>query len=233
MNDRSGGIYGREVPLSASYLATLASPEPDPETQLIAAQEGLGEGPEPLSQSPRQAKRLQLILTRFLSVEESHLLQAYYGLGQSQAALAEHLGIFENSLQYRLARALERVRWAMQLETWNRSRRAMIKALGGVLGNDTPFAIALWVNRWNQSRTADWIGSTQSRVRVRTLRLYDVLKGAADDRRVRPYARDLGRVIEGRAWCVGAPQHQEGRAIKLASQTTGVQLALQFRRKAA
>jgi transposase len=211
-----GSIYGREVPLSDSYLATLPSSELDPEAQLIAAEEAQALLSEPATEVPPVlSERLLAILSDFLPPEETYLLEAYYVRGQHQSAMAQRLGVNKQSIQYRLQRALERTRWALTLETWNRSEQEMREDLGGILKRaEVRFTFILWRHRWNQSRTAQWLGWKQQLVGVRVQRLHLQLTAHVEIFSVAPYARDLARVIDARAWCMGSGQHQGNRAIK-------------------
>jgi hypothetical protein len=217
--------FSREVSLTARHMATMASTEADPETMMMRAEEGREDGEDP--DAPKITKKLQVVMAKFLPAEESFLLEACFLHGQSQSAIADRLGVIEQSIQHRIGRALERVRWALQLKTWNRTPRAIRRALGSALTpSDTRFAVALWHCRWNQSRTAWWIGSTQSRVRIRIMHLHESLKDSAHDRKVAPFLWDLTKVIDAKAWCAGTAQVQGQRAVKWASQAPVSQLAL-------
>jgi DNA-directed RNA polymerase specialized sigma24 family protein len=222
-DDRKGGswLYRREVPLSAHLLKTLASPEPDPETQLIALEERAN-GIEPEDRPTELPERLLEILHGFLPPEEAYLLEAHFVRGQQQSAIAGRLGSAKQSIQYRLYRASQRVRWAMMLESWNRTKEEMTRDLAGVLSSDEiQFASVLWSHKWNQSRTAQHLCSTPKNVKSRVNRLHQALLAGAEQPAVGPYARDLTRVKEARAWCIGSAQVQGRRAIKFPMLTSG------------
>jgi hypothetical protein len=228
----SGSLFSREVPLTARHLATLPAAGGNPE-ELLIAEEERREREDDGDERPVISRRLRRVLTDFLPPEESHLLEAYFLVGLSQSAIADGLNVIEQSLQHRLTRALTRVRWALTLQTWSRSRVSMKRAFAPILSPaDTRFAIALWVCRWNQSRTAEWVGWSQSRVRSTALRIHAALKARTDDRRVRPYVLDLTKVIAERAWCMGSPQVQGRRAIVWSSAAAPGQLTFSFARAA-
>ena len=204
-------FWGREVPLSDGRLARTPSPQPNPEEAAIANQEG--EPPEPKDR-PTLSAELKSIMLHFMPPEEAFLLEAHYVLGQNQMAIAERLKTTQQSVQYRLQRALTRVRWALTLETWNRSSETMREHLAPLDRELVEFAIILWQNKWNQSKTAKAMGGTQSMVRISIMRLYHNLIHRSSDSDVEPYMRDLMKVIEERGWNTGSEQVQEPRAIK-------------------
>jgi hypothetical protein len=210
---------GREVPLSAAQLARLASPEPDPETRLLEAEERAAaqraaadqdEGDEVLD----EIEEMRVIMREFLPREEAYLLEAHFARGQSQDAIAERLGRVKQSVQYRVHRAMQRVRWVRTLKTWDRGPARIRRDLGPLEPAHVDFAVVLWANRWNQSRTAQWFGATQAMARIGINRLHVQLAAHAWVESVEPYFADLTRVIEERAWNMGVAQVQGSRAIK-------------------
>ena len=118
------GTYSREVPLLPRHLATLRAPGDDPEAALIAAEDELfacehaEQGPE-LS-VPGFSGRVLRSLRLFVPPEEAYLLEAHFMLGQEQTQIAHRLGRAKQSVQYRIHRALERLRWVDGLQTWDR-----------------------------------------------------------------------------------------------------------------
>lgn len=209
-------FYGREVPLSSRYLATLASPELDSEARLIAAEEQESEEREDDEERQNAVTRgIFEKLRDFLPREEQYLVEAHYLRGQSQVYIGKQLGHPKTSVQYRVNRAIERLQWALTLKTWNVPPAMMRRHLEGALPTaQITFAIVLWSSKWNQSRTAQKVGSTQSHVRIQVMRLHRVLKDQEADPIVAPYAEDLSKVIDGHHWCLGSAQHQGIRAIK-------------------
>ena len=206
----------QEIMLSTRVLDSLRSPIPDPEALLIE-RESQADLEEEL-QVPAIPPKLQAILSEFLPVEEAMLLEAYFLQGQTQQRIATGLRRPKQSIQYRIQRAIRRAQWAFELETWNRTHDEMGKELGPIMTrDDVEFAVVLWENAWNQSHTAEWFGTRQSAVRVRVLWLHSHLVSRSEVASVAPYARDLTRVIEARAWCMGSGQVQGRRAITFPS----------------
>ena len=206
-----GKFYGREIPVSATRLASMPSPEPDPEAALIAAEEGPPKEPE---DQDATIEEMRTIVRDFLPREEAFLLEAHFARGQSQDAIAERLGRVKQSVQYRVRRALERVRWVRTLKTWRRSAAEIRRDLAPLDPADVDFAVVLWANHWNQTRTACWFGSTQSMVRVEIAALHRKLATAIYHPTVAPYFEDLDRVLQAREWNMGVAQEQGPRAIK-------------------
>lgn len=215
--------FGHEVPLTDRHLATLRSPLPNAEEQLIAEEERRGLADVVFDdlpgdwRDPRELPQdvLALILD-FLPREEAYLLEPYFFGGQYQSTLASNLGTVKQSVQYRIHRALERLAWASQLRTWQRTDQELRRDLGDLLGFEhTRVAVVLWRNHWNQSRTAQALGVTQSDARVQIMRIYQTLKCCVEGRpEVADYLFDLVHVVTRRAWNMGVSQHQRGRAIE-------------------
>lgn len=218
-------VYGREVPLSSYYLDKLASPDGDPESLLIAKEEGEEEPP------PRRIpERVLAVIREFLPPEEAYLLERHLMQGQYQSTIAGNIGSVKQSIQYRIHRAIERVQWALTLRTWNKTRDEIWRELGDVLSYEqTNFTHALWANRWNQTRTAQSLDSTQSEVRVRVIRLHRTMRDMVVDFAisngprypgVEPYFLDLTAVMQHGAWCLGVGQVQGPRAIQFPKAVT-------------
>lgn len=211
-------FYGPEILRSGFDMDRIASPEGDPESILIAREEPV-ELPRPRKIPPR----VLAVIREFLPKEEAYLLEAHLMQGQSQSGIGDRLGHRKTSIQYRIHRAMERIRWALALETWDKSREEMWRELGEALTfEQTSFAWTLWSQRWNQTGTARELQSTQSAVRVRIIRLHRTMdevvtdfaiSGGPRQIRIEPYFRDLTAVIQAGAWCMGTGQKQGRRAI--------------------
>ena len=203
-------LYSREVPLTARHLATMASPLADPEAQMQALQERQSEGDE--ASAPVLPERVLAVIRGFLPPEEAYLLEAYYMRGQFQSDIARRLGrVTQQCVEYRLRRAVKRVQWALTLESWDRTAEQIQVELEPLTPAEIAFAIVLWAHRWNQSRTARHLAMTQPTVRVRVVRLRATLLRQTRES-VGIYARDLTRVFDAHAWCMGGIQVQGKRS---------------------
>ena len=219
------GTYSREVPLLPRHLATLRAPGDDPEAALIAAEDELfacehaEQGPE-LS-VPGFSGRVLRSLRLFVPPEEAYLLEAHFMLGQEQTQIAHRLGRAKQSVQYRIHRALERLRWVDGLQTWDRRPHEIRRDLACLRSENTHFAVTLWAHRWNQSATAHWFAAKQSMARTATIRLLSDMAAHVGASSVRPYREDLIKIFEHRAWNMGRAQQQGERRIRFPALSGG------------
>jgi hypothetical protein len=206
-------MHRSEIQLSAAMLAVIPSSTLDPEALMIEAEERqravirvTGRARSRLGFSLR-SPRLMLVLEKFLPVEESFLVQAYYLHAVPQTTLADTCGVTHQAVSYRLKRAKERIRWALSLETWWHSEEEIRTALSLVLPDKgVQILSSLWANRFNQSTTSRALGIPEPTVRDRVFGALPVLGANSGDERVAPYGRDLSRVVKGKGWCIGATQ---------------------------
>lgn len=211
-------FYGPEILRSGFDMDRIASPDGNPESILIAREE-----PVELPRARKIPPRVLAVIREFLPKEEALFLEKHLMQGQSQRSIGGHIGHGKTSVQYRIHRALERIRWALELETWNKTSTEVWTDLSGTLTTgQTVFAYSLWSNSWNQTMTARELRTTQSDVRVRIMRLHDamnhkvtahVVSDAPRYPRLEPYWRDLAVIIRARAWCMGTGQRQGHRAM--------------------
>lgn len=211
-------LFGPEILRSGFDMDRIASADGDPESILIAREE-----PPELPKPKKIPPRVLAVIRHFLPPEEAFLLESHLMQGQAQRSIGARLGRGKTSIQYRIHRALERIRWALTLQTWNKTREEMWSDLGEALTYEqTNFTHVLWTNRWNQTGTGRYMGMTQSEVRVRIIRLHRTMDDVVTDfaisggprhLSVEPYFRDLTSVIQAGAWCMGTGQVQGKRAI--------------------
>jgi Sigma-70, region 4 len=226
--------FGPEVRLSESQLSKCASHDLDPEAALMQSQrlrtsqlaqkalaracarQGLSlaartEAPLPDRKLP---PRVMTILSHFLPPEESYILTLHFLHEESQGEIARRLGVCPSAIQYRVHRALQRTRWALALESWDRTPAEISRDLGSVLSkSDVRLACALWQARWHHGKTARMLRCRLAVVNTRLMSLHHILQSHVDSTAIGPYARDLARVVKHKAWTIGSGQVQRGKRL--------------------
>ena len=146
-------------------------------------------------------------LVRFLGPGDRYLLDAYYLKDMSQTAIAAALRTTQPAIQARIAKALEHLRFAESLRTWNRKPSRIRADLAPVVGEAAAdYAVALWRERWSQASTARRLGLHPSTARVRLVALKAALDEHSDDPTIEPYAEDLARIDEAKFRGSGSSQ---------------------------
>lgn len=208
-----GPNFSREILVSAERLAALRSPDPGPEELLIALEEYSPDDED--EEDLDELEQMRLIIRDFLPPAERRLLAAHFEQGQSQEAIAERHGTVKQSIQYRVHRAMQRVRWVRSLKTWRKKEPQIRRDLEPLESWPIDFAVVLWRCHWNQTLTARWYGANQGMARNWITALHCALAAAYSHERARPYFDDLDRVLQAREWSMGVSQVQGPRALRL------------------
>ena len=192
-------------------VSPWADPPLDPLEQALLQKEEEAEAEQidfvELPDSRKAAAKWVRRLVRFLGPGDRYLVYAHHVHGMTQTEIAAALGTTQPAVQSRLAKAVEHLRFAESLRTWNCTAARIRADLTPVVGESlAAYSVALWRERWSQASTARRLRLHPSTARVRLVALRAALKEHSDDPTIEPYAADLARIDEAKFRGSGSSQ---------------------------